>query len=103
MYVCTMSRVHVGLCADYKRERVSTCMLNELSYNCAVYMTMYMYMMVAVLVAAPYPLHTEKMLFLDVIIEDDPGEEEEEEDIVPYALTKEAIVLDMQVQEVKVR
>ena len=78
-------------------------MLNKLSYNCAVYMTLYMYMMVAVLVAAPYPLHTEKMLFLDVIIEDDPGEEEEEEDIVPYALTKEAIVLDMQVQEVKVR
>lgn len=42
-----------------------------------------------------------KMLFLDVIIEDDPGEEEEE-DIVPFQETKEATLPDMQIQEVKV-
>ena len=42
------------------------------------------------------------MLFLDIIIEDDSGEEEEKEDIVPYQLTKEALILDMKVQDIKV-
>ena len=42
-------------------------------------------------------------MFLDIIIEDDSGEEAgAEEDVVPYQLTKEAIVLDMKVQDVKV-
>ena len=47
-------------------------------------------------------LSPEKMLFLDIIIEDDPGEEEEKEDIVPYQLTKGALILDMKVQDIKV-
>lgn len=44
----------------------------------------------------------DKLLFLDIIIEDDAGEEGEEEQIVPYQLTKEAIALDVQVQDMKV-
>lgn len=43
------------------------------------------------------------MLFLDVIIEDDKGENEaSEEENVPYDLSKEAVVLDMKVQDIKV-
>ena len=41
-------------------------------------------------------------MFLDIIIEDDVGEEDEKEDIIPYQLTKEAIVLDMKVKDIKV-
>ena len=37
-----------------------------------------------------------------MIIEDDPGETEPEEEVVPYQLSKEAIVLDMKVQDIKV-
>lgn len=44
----------------------------------------------------------DKLLFLDIIIEDDAGEEGEEEQIVPYQLTKEALALDVQVQDMKV-
>ena len=44
----------------------------------------------------------EKLLFLDIIIEDDAGEVEEKEEVVPYQLTKEALILDMKVQDIKV-
>ena len=45
---------------------------------------------------------SDKLLFLDIIIEDDAGEEGEKEQIVPYQLTKEAIAIDVQVQDMKV-
>ena len=49
----------------------------------------------------PNPSHiTAKRVFLDVIIEDDEGEVEEV--IVPYQLSKEAVVLEMKVQDIKV-
>ena len=47
-------------------------------------------------------MHTEKLIFFDVIIEDDEGETEPAEEVVPYQLSKEAIVLDMKVQDIKV-
>ena len=47
-------------------------------------------------------LSPEKLLFLDIIIEDDAGEVEEKEEVVPYQLTKEALILDMKVQDIKV-
>ena len=37
-----------------------------------------------------------------MIIEDDDGETEPTEEVVPYQLSKEAIVLDMKVQDIKV-
>ena len=37
-----------------------------------------------------------------MIIEDDPGETEPTEEVVPYQLTKDAIVLDVKVQDIKV-
>ena len=43
---------------------------------------------------------TEKRVFLDVIIEGDQGEVEEV--IVPYKLSKEAVILEMKVQDIKV-
>ena len=46
---------------------------------------------------------TEKLIFFDVIIEDDSGETEKEKEVVPYQLSKEAIVLDMKVQDIKVQ
>ena len=49
----------------------------------------------------PNPSHiTAKRVFLDVIIEDDEGEVEEV--IVPYQLSKEAVILEMKVQDIKV-
>ncbi|KAL5479512.1 hypothetical protein EMCRGX_G023039 [Ephydatia muelleri] len=42
---------------------------------------------------------TAKRVFLDVIIEDDEGEVEEV--IVPYQLSKEAVILEMKVQDIK--
>ena len=44
----------------------------------------------------------EKLIFFDVIIEDDEGETEPQEEVVPYQLSKEAIVLDMKVQDIRV-
>ena len=46
--------------------------------------------------------HTEKLIFFDVIIEDDSGETEPEKEVIPYQLTTEAMVLDMKVQDIKV-
>ena len=45
---------------------------------------------------------TEKLIFFDVIIEDDDGETEPPEEVVPYQLSKEAVVLDMKVQDIRV-
>ena len=45
----------------------------------------------------------DKMIFLDIIIDDDAGEKEEGRDIVPYQLSKEAVVMDMKVQDITVR
>ena len=45
---------------------------------------------------------TEKLLFLDIIIEDDSGEEEDEDDNVPYELTKQAVVMDMKIKTIVV-
>ena len=41
-------------------------------------------------------------MFFDLIIEDDSGEMEEPEEVVPYQLSQEAIVMDMKVQDIKV-
>ncbi len=41
-------------------------------------------------------------MFFDVIIEDDSGETEKQEDVVPYELSQEAMVMDMKVQDIKV-
>jgi len=38
-----------------------------------------------------------------VIIEDDSGEKEKQEDVVPYQLSKEAVVMDMKVKDIRVR
>ena len=46
---------------------------------------------------------TDKMIFLDIIIDDDSGEKDEGKDIVPYQLSKEAVVMDMKVQDITVR
>lgn len=46
--------------------------------------------------------HADKLMFLDIIIEDDVGQEEPDEEIVPYQLSKEAVVLDMKVQDIHV-
>ena len=46
---------------------------------------------------------TDKLIFFDVIIEDDSGETEEEKEVVPYQLSKEAVVLDMKVLDIKVQ
>ena len=46
---------------------------------------------------------TDKMIFLDIIIDDDSGEKDEKKDIVPYQLSKEAVVMDMKVQDITVR
>ena len=43
------------------------------------------------------------MIFLDIIIDDDSGEKEERKDIVPYQLSKEAVIMDMKVQDITVR
>jgi hypothetical protein len=45
---------------------------------------------------------SEKLIFFDVIIEDDEGETEPPEEVVPYQLSKEAMVLDMKVQDIRV-
>ena len=45
---------------------------------------------------------TDKLVFFDVIIEDDAGETEEQEEVVPYQLTKEAMVMDIKVKDMKV-
>lgn len=45
---------------------------------------------------------TEKLIFFDVIIEDDPGDTEPAEENVPYQLSQGAVVLDMKVQDIKV-
>ena len=45
----------------------------------------------------------DKMIFLDIIIDDDSGEKEERKDIVPYQLSKEAVIMDMKVQDITVR
>ena len=42
-------------------------------------------------------------MFLDVIIEDDPGEEKEEGGVMPHQLANEAVVMDMKVQQIMVR
>lgn len=41
-------------------------------------------------------------MYFDLIIEDDSGETEKQEDIVPYQLSKEAIVMEMSVKDIKV-
>lgn len=41
-------------------------------------------------------------MFFDLIIEDDEGETEVPEEIVPYQLSKEAVVLDIKVKDMKV-
>lgn len=43
------------------------------------------------------------MVFVDIIIDDDSGEKDEKRDIVPYQLSKEAVVMDMKVQDLTVR
>lgn len=43
---------------------------------------------------------TKKTVFLDVIIEDDPGEEKEEGGVMPHQLANEAVVMDMKVQQI---
>ena len=45
----------------------------------------------------------DKLLFLDVIIDDDVGEKGEEVETVPYQLSKEAMVMDMKVMDISVR
>lgn len=45
---------------------------------------------------------TEKLVFFDVIIEDDPGETEMDEEVIPYQLSTEAMAMDMKVQDIKV-
>ena len=47
-------------------------------------------------------MFAEKLIFFDVIIEDDDGETEPAEEVVPYQLSKEAVVLDMKVQDIRV-
>lgn len=44
---------------------------------------------------------TDKLVFFDLIIEDDSGETEKQEDIVPYQLSKEAVVMQMSVKDIK--
>ena len=46
---------------------------------------------------------TDKMVFVDIIIDDDTGEKDGGKDIVPYQLSKEAVVMDMKVQDITVR
>lgn len=45
---------------------------------------------------------SDKLVFFDVIIEDDSGETEEPEEIVPYQLSQEALVMDVKVKDIKV-
>ncbi len=48
--------------------------------------------------------HTlDKIVFFDVIIEDDAGETEPPEEKMPYQLTKEGVYLDMQTKDLMVR
>jgi hypothetical protein len=47
-------------------------------------------------------MFSEKLIFFDVIIEDDEGETEPPKEVVPYQLSKEAMVLDMKVQDIRV-
>ena len=44
----------------------------------------------------------EKVVFFDVIVEDDAGETEKPEEIIPYQLSKEATMMDMKVQDIMV-
>ena len=46
--------------------------------------------------------HTDKVLFLDVIIEDDPGEEREGLDVDVVELSKQAMFMDMKIENIKV-
>lgn len=47
-------------------------------------------------------LSSDKVVFLDIIIEDDSGETEEPEEVVPYQLSKEAVMMDVKVKDIKV-
>lgn len=55
-----------------------------------------MYVCVCVLVYA------DKVVFIDIIVEDDSGETEKPSEVVPYQLTKEAVVMDLKVKDIKV-
>ena len=44
----------------------------------------------------------DKLLFLDVIIDDDVGEKGEEVETVPYQLSKEGMVMDMKVMDMTI-
>ena len=46
---------------------------------------------------------TDKLVFFDVIIEDDAGETEPPEERIPYQLTKEGMYLDMKTKDLLVR
>ena len=45
----------------------------------------------------------DKMLFLDIIIDDDVGEEGEGKETIPYQLSREAVVMNMKVADITVR
>ena len=45
----------------------------------------------------------DKWVFFDIIIEDDSGETVKPPDVVPYQLSKEAVIMDMKVKDIKVR
>ena len=45
---------------------------------------------------------SDKVVFIDIIIEDDAGETEEQEEVVPYQLSKEAVMMDVKVKDIKV-
>lgn len=46
---------------------------------------------------------TDKLVFFDLIIEDDSGETEEPEDVVPYQLSREAVGMDLSVKDIKAK
>ena len=44
----------------------------------------------------------DKVVFFDIIVEDDSGETEKPPDVVPYQLTKGAVMMDMKVKDIMV-
>ncbi len=45
----------------------------------------------------------DKLVFFDVIIEDDSGDTEPPEEKIPYQLTKEGVYMEMQTKDLMVR
>jgi len=43
-----------------------------------------------------------KVVFFDVIVEDDSGDTEKTPDVIPYQLTKGAVMMDMKVKDIMV-